>query len=380
MTLAGFITRNALRNKRRFALTVGSVAVSLFLLTLLQVMLRGLTDPTPTADSAARLVVRHKVSLANMLFSKSRRTIESLPGVAACTRLIWFGGIYREEKNFFPQFACDAEALFRVLSEAKIDPAERLRFIQERSACVVGARTMARFGWKIGDRITLQGAMWPCDPELTIRGVFSGSLDDTMLFFHHTYFDELLGDKGFTGLFWLRAENARVVPELLERIDAAFAHSDTETKTETEHAFQLGFVSMLGNVKALIASISTVIVFTLLLVSGGTMSMVIRERRREVAILKALGFGASLVFGLLLAESSGLALAGTVLGCGSAWLALHAVDLQQFSHGLFVTFSVSPNILLRGMMAGVALGILSCLGPAWGSVRRSVAEGLRMPD
>jgi putative ABC transport system permease protein len=380
MTIAGLIAQNAFRNKRRLALTVGSVTVSLFLLTVLQVMLRGFTDPAATEHSAARLVVRHKVSLANMLFSKYKARIETLPGVVACTKLIWFGGIYQDEKNFFPQFACDAEALFNVLAEASIAPEQRRRFIQERTACVVGVKSMERFGWKLGDRIHLMGAMWPCDPELTVRGVFSGSLDDTMLFFHHTYFDEMLGDRGFTGLFWVRAENAAAVTGLIERIDAAFENSDAETQTEAERAFQVGFVSMLGNVKVLIGSISTVIVFTLLLATAGTMSRAIRERGREVAVLKALGFEGWRIGGLMLAESCGLALAGGLLGCLAAWLVLSTIHVQELSHGLFVRFEVTPQILARGLLVSLALGLASCLLPAWRSVRRGVAEGLRAAD
>jgi putative ABC transport system permease protein len=380
MTTAGFILDNALRNKRRLALTVGSVTVSLFLLTVLQVMLRGLTDPAATEESATRLVVRHKVSLANMLFSKYQARIEALPGVAACTKLIWFGGIYKDEKDFFPQFACDAEALFNVLAEAKIDADERQRFIAERTACVVGAKTMERFGWKLGDQIHLAGAMWPCNPELTVRGVFSGSLDDTMLFFHHNYFDELLGDRGFTGLFWVRAEKAAAVPGLIERIDATFENSDAETQTEVERAFEVGFVSMLGNVKALIGAISTVIVFTLVLATAGTMSRAIRERGREVAVLKALGFKANRIFGLMLAESCGLALTGGLLGCLAAWLTLSRFDVDKLTHGLFVSFVVTPRILGVGLLASLALGVASCLLPAWRSVRRTVAEGLRTVD
>lgn len=380
MTLGGFILDNAFRNKRRLMLTVGSVAVSLFLLTLLQVMLAGFADPAGTEQSAARIVVRHKVSLANMLFERYRQRLERLPGVAACTKLVWFGGIYRDESSFFPQFACDANALFDVLAEVRVDPAQRQQFIQERTACVVGAKTMARFGWKVGDRITLLGAMWPCDPELTIRGVFAGSIDDTMLFFHHDYFDELLGDRGFTGLFWVRAQNAAVVPDLIERIDAEFANSDAETKSETERTFQVGFVSMLGNVKALIGSIAAVIVFTLVLVTSGTMSMAIRERVREVAIMRALGFGGSTLFGLLLAESIGLAMVGGGLGCFAAGLAMGLVNLGELSRGLFVSFAVTPVVVGRSLLLAAALGVVSCLLPAWTSLRRSVVDGLRAVD
>lgn len=380
MTLPSFIVRNALRNKRRFILTVFSVMLSLFLLTVLLVMLRGLTDPTTTDEAALRIVVRHKVSLANMLFSKYKSQIERMPGVKHCSKLLWFGGIYQDEKNFFPQFACDADTVFKVLSEARIDPQQLQQFIKERTACVVGIKTMQRFGWKLGDRITLMGAMWPCNLELTIRGVYSGSVDETNLFFHHEYLDEALGDRGFTGLFWVRCENAAAVPDLIERIDAEFANSDAETKTETQQSFQLGFVSMLGNLKLLIGSICTVIVFTLVLVTAGTMSMAIRERGREIAILKALGYEARLLFGLLLAESFGLAMLGCVLGCAAAWALLETVDMYRLSRGLFVNFVVTPQIVAQALAVAALLGVGSCLWPAFTSIRRSVVAGLGTAD
>jgi putative ABC transport system permease protein len=379
MTTLGFILRNGSRNRRRLALTLSSVAVSLFLLTVLVVMLRGLTDPATTNEAALRIVVRHKVSLANMLFAKYRPRIERLPGVVVCTKLIWFGGIYQDEKNFFPQFACDAKSLFQVMTEARIDPRQLQQFISERTACVVGIKTMERFGWKIGDHITLMGAMWPCDPELTIRGVYTG-FDETNLYFHHEYFDELLGDKGFTGLFWVRANSPTAVPELIERIDAEFRNSDAETKTETERAFQLGFVSMLGNVKMLIGSICTVIVLTLLLVTASTMSMAIRERTQEMAVLKMLGFSAARLLGLLLAEAFVLAMAGGLLGCLAAWALLEQVDIYKLSRGLFVSFQVTPDILARGLLVAGLLGLLSCLWPAWVSIRQRVAAGIRVID
>src|SRR5437764_6261637 len=170
MTIPGFIARNALRNKRRLTLTVFSVAMSLFLLTGLQVVLRGLTDPATTDEAALRIVVRHKVSLANMLYSKYQQKIQRLPGVQHCTKLIWFGGIYQDEKNFFPQFACDADQLFQVMADARINAQQLDRFTKQRTACVVGRKTMERFHWQVGQKITLLGAMWPCNPELEIVG------------------------------------------------------------------------------------------------------------------------------------------------------------------------------------------------------------------
>jgi putative ABC transport system permease protein len=380
MTFSSYIARNALRNRRRCVLTLGSVSLSLFLLTVLLVMLRGLTEPATTDAAALRIVVRHKVSLANMLFSKYQSRIERMPGVSYCTKLLWFGGIYQDEKNFFPQFACDAEKLFKVLSEAAIDPQQLRQFVAERTACVVGVKTMQRFGWKLGDRITLLGAMWPCNLELTIRGVYSGSVDETNLFFHHEYFDEATGDQGFTGLFWVRCEKPQAVTDLIERIDAEFSNSDAETKTETQQSFQLGFISMLGNLKLLIGSICSVIVFTLVLVTSATMSMTIRERTREIAILKAIGYEPARLFAFLLGESLGLAMLGGLIGCGTAWAFLLGVDMYQLSRGLFVNFEVTPRILIQVLAVALFLGIASCSWPALTAIRRPVAAGLRTVD
>lgn len=380
MTIAGFILRNALRNKRRLILTVLSVALSLFLFTTLLTALRELTQPATSEAAALRLVVRHKVSLAEVLPEKYQSRIERMPGVRCVTKLTWFGGIYQDERNFFPQFACEADKLFKIFTESDIDPKQLDDFIKERTACVVGSKTMERFGWKIGDKITLLGTIWPVDLELTIRGVYYGGIDETNLFFHHEYLDELLGKRGLVGTFWVRAQNTEVMPELIERIDTAFRNTDAETKTETERAFQLGFVSMFGNIKMLIGSICTVIVFTMILVSASTMSMAIRERARETAILKAVGFDGRQIFGLILAESFGLALAGGVIGCFGAWIVFGNLDMYSLSRGFFIKFEVTPHILASGLLVAALLGVISCLAPAYTSIKTTVVEGLKELD
>ena len=193
MTLPGFILRNALRNKRRLLLTVLSVALSLFLFTVLQTALREMSQPQVTDQSALRLIVRHKVSLANVLPSKYQSRIARVPGVKRVSRLTWFGGIYIDESNFFAQFACDAPALFDILTEVQTDPEQVAAFKKEKTACIVGIKTMNRFGWKVGQKITLRGTIYPADLELIIRGVYSGGIDETNLFFHHEYLDEATG-------------------------------------------------------------------------------------------------------------------------------------------------------------------------------------------
>jgi putative ABC transport system permease protein len=380
MTMPTFIVRNALRNKRRLTLTILSVALSLFLFTTLQTALRELTNPATSEDAALRLVVRHKVSLANVLPEKYQSRIERIPGVQYCTKFTWFGGVYQDPKNFFPQFACEADKLFKVFTESDIDAKQLEDFVKERTACVVGIKTMQRFGWKIGDKITLLGEIWPCDVELVIRGVYHKGIDETNLFFHHEYFDELMGKRGLVGMFWIKAENAAVMPEIIRRVDESFRNTDAETKTETERAFQLGFVGMFGNIKMLIGSISTVIVFTMILVTASTMSMAIRERAREIAILKALGYDSRQVFGLILTESFGLAMAGGVIGCFGARLLFSTVDIYTLTQGFFIKFDVTPHILAGGMLLSAALGLVSCLVPAYNSTHMSVLEGLKELD
>ena len=380
MTIAGFIFRNALRNKRRLTLTILSVSLSLFLFTTLQTALRELTQPPSTSDSALRLITRHRVSLANVLPEKYQYRIQQVPGVEVVSKFTWFGGVYQDEKNFFPQFAVEPEKIFRIFTEAKVDPLELDAFIKERTACIVGIKTMERFGWKIGDRITLRGTIWDCNPELVIRGVYREGIDETNLFFHHDYFNELMNDLGVTGTFWLRVRDEAAVQPVIDAIDASFRNTDAETKTETERAFQLGFVSMFGNIKMLIGSISTVIVFTMILVTASTMSMAIRERMREIAVLKAIGFNGRQVFGLILAESFGLAIAGGLLGCVGAWALFSHIDVYKATQGFFIKFDVTPHILATGLLLAGLLGAISCLAPAWASIRMSVVTGLKETD
>lgn len=380
MNIPGFIVRNALRNKRRLILTVLSVALSLFLYTLLQTALREMTQPASSEASALRLITRHRVSLANVLPEKYQYRIEQTPGVEVCSKFTWFGGIYQDERNFFPQFAVEPEKIFRIFTEGRIDPQQLDAFIKEKTSCIVGIKTMERFGWKIGDRITLQGTIWDCSPELIIRGVYREGIDETNLFFHHDYFNDLLGGLNLVGTFWIKVANAEVVQSVIDRIDATFRNTDAETKTETERAFQLGFISMFGNIKMLIGSICTVVVFTMILVTASTMSMAIRERMREIAVLKAIGFNTRHVFGLILAESFGLAMVGGLIGCGGARLLFDHIDIYKVTQGFFIKFEVTAHILSGGLLLAALLGVVSCLAPAVACARMSVVTGLKEMD
>ena len=381
MTIPGFVVKNAFRNKRRAALCVLSVAASLFLLVALLVVLNAFTNPPEDAGSSLRIAVRNKVSLASPLPVRQRTIIEKIPGIEAVTALTFFGGKYKGEENtFFAQFATEPDKLEAVFGEAKIPPDQLAAWIANRTSALIGADTAKRYNVKIGDRFPLVGQFYPVNLDLTVAAIYKGTSDDRNVFFHHKYFDELLGEPGTVGMWWVKARSADDVPIIIDKINAAFANTSAEVLAETERAFQMGFISMWANIKILIGSICTVVVFALLLVSASTMSMAIRERMRELSVLKALGFRRHELFAFILAESFGLAAVGFLLGPGGAWLLFHSVDAVTLTNGLFPVLDVTPRILGLSALVATTLGIVSSLAPAYAMARLSVVDGLKTLD
>jgi len=381
MNVGTFILKNALRNKRRALLSILSVAVSLFLFVVLLVALREITVPPEDIGASLRIAVRNKVSIASTLPARQRTVLEKIPGVAAVTPLTFFGGKYRDEDfTTFAQFAVDPLGFTNVFVDAKATQQQLNAWVQDRGSCLVGRDTLERYRLKVGDRMKLTGTFWPCDLDLKIAGTYRGTLDDRSVFFHHKHLDEALGGSGVVSTWWVRAASAEQVPRVIEAINKAFANTSAEVRAETERAFQLSFVSMWGNIKVLIGSISTVVVFTLLLVSMSTMSMAIRERFRELAMLKALGYRRRELFAFILAESFGLALTGALLGAGGAWIFFHNVDIGKLSNGIFVYFEVTPRIMAQAFLVATTLGIIASLTPSIAVARASVVEGLKTLD
>ena len=379
MTIASFIAKNALRNKRRLALSVSSVAVSLFLLITLQVALRELTDPISDEGSTLRIIVRNKVSLAQPLPARQLATIEHIPGVAAITPFSFYGGLYKGDEKFtsFAQFAVDPVRATNLLADAKMPPEQLAAWLSDRTTCIVGKMTADRYGLKLGDRMQFTGQIYPCDLDLKIAGIYAGTVDDRNVMFHHKYLDEAMGNPGTVGCWWVKASSIDEASVVTERINKAFLNTSAEVRAETERAFQLSFISMWANIKTLIGGISIVVIFALLLVTVSTMSMAIRERFRELAVLKAIGFQQRELFAFILAESFGLATLGAVLGAGGAWVLFHTIDMQKVSNGLFVVFEVTPNMMGLAFSVAAALGLLSALVPMIGVARTSVVQGLK---
>ena len=381
MSIPTFIIRNALRNQRRAALCILSVAVSLFLLVILLVTLRELTLPLEDVGAALRIVARSRISIAVLLPARQRAIIEGIPGVEAVSPFSWFGGKYKnEELTTFGQFAMDPKLLRPIFGEAKMPAEQYAAFEADQTACVVGKVTADKYGLKIGDRIVLDSTIYPCSIELKIAGVYSGTIDDRNVLFHHKYLDEAAGTGGLVGMWWVKARSVEDMAPVTAAINRAFANTSAEVRAETERAFQLSFVSMWGNIKILIGSICTVVVFTLMLVTVSTMGMAIRERFQELAILKALGFRRRELFACILAESFGLAMAGALLGVGGALLLFTNVSISKLTQGIFLVFEVTPRIMGTAALVAAVLGIVASIAPAVAVAKTSVVEGLRTLD
>jgi putative ABC transport system permease protein len=381
MTIGTFILKNALRNKRRATLSILSVAVSLFLLVLLLVALREITLPVEGAGAELRVAVRNRISIANLLPAKQLPIIERIPGVAAVTPFTWFGGKYKGEQGMtFAQFALDPKKLRSVFTEAKMPPDSYPLFEAERTACIIGKITAAKYKLNVGDKITLESTVYPVTMEFKIVGIYSGTPDDRNMLFRQDYLNESSGLQGQVGMWWLKVKSAQDMPKVIAAIDKAFANTSAEVRAESERAFQLSFISMWGNIKLLVMLICSAVIFTLLLVSASTMSMAIRERFRELAILKAIGFRRRELFAFILAESFGLAAAGALIGVGGAYLLFTYGDVGKMTNGMFPSFEVTSRIVGTGALVAAVLGIVSSIMPSIAVAKMSVTEGLKTLD
>lgn len=381
MTLARFVRKNAFRNKRRSLLTILSIAFPLLLLSFLMSLWRAFYgNDLSTEQSNQRLIVRHKVSLTNPLPISYEQKIRATPGVTHTVPMSWFGGIYKDEKpeNFFARFGTDPDEFFDLYTELSIPPDQLEAWKKDRAGAVCDETLAKKYGWKIGDRIVLQGDIYPMRLELTLRGIFHATLPNDGLYFNWKYVEEAVSfTNGKVGLFGVMVDSPKNVDRVSKAINAEFADAPEPVKAETEKAFGLNFVNMLGNVKAFILIISLAAVFTILLVSGNTMAMSIRERTREVAVLKTLGFQRKTILGLFIGESVAIAaiggIFGTLIAAALLFLASHAPQGNIFLFALREWKFTAPAAWGVAILAG----FLSSAIPAYGASRTGIVEGLR---
>jgi putative ABC transport system permease protein len=384
------IFRNCFRNRRRSILTVISIAASLCLLGMLLTIYHTFFYTEATPDQALRLITHHRVSLANPLPLSYQQQIKQTPGVKEVMINQWFGGVYKDSRdpaNFFARFAVEADKFATINPEFKLPESERQAFVNDRTGCIVGRKTAVRHNLKPGDRVTLTGDIFPVTLELTVRGVYDGTIDNESLFFHYKYLNESLaataGFRDVVGTYLIRMERAEDANAISKAIDDKYRNSTAQTKTETEQAFGLSFLAFLGNVKLILLSICAAVTFTILLVSGNTMAMAVRERVREVGVLKTLGFTNGIVLWLMVCEAIVISLIGGVIGLALTRGLILLLSLMPASVTFFTDFSqvaIKPSVIIICLFVAGMIGIVSSIVPALGASRRSIVEALKFTN
>jgi putative ABC transport system permease protein len=382
------VIKNSLRSKRRTALTIASIAVSLCLLTLLLAVYRALfLAPELTPGQALRLVTHHKVSLTQDLPVAYEEKIEQISGVRAVTSLRWFGGMYKDAsdpRNQFARFAIEPQSFFEVYPEVVLPRQQASAFQEQKTACIASQALADRLGWTLGERIVLMGDTTPITLELSLVGIFSEPAHTPVLYFNRAYLEDSLppGDprRGTVQQFYVGAASKGDVPRIASTIDALFENSPAPTMTESEHAFMLSFASFLGNVKVFLLAIGCAVTFTILLVLANTISMSTRERFREVGILKTLGFTRAEILMMIAGESAVIGLAGGALGCMFATMLCAAIS-KSAAHGanflqMLKTMAVTPAMTLLILSIAVVVATFSAFVPALSAARISIVKSL----
>lgn len=379
MKYAKLIFKNILRNKRRTLLTISSLVVSLFLIISLATILTEFDRGTDEA-SPLRLVSRHSVSLTFPLPMAHLQKIRTVPGVKEAMPFSWFGGIYKDERNFFANFAVDASKLKDVLNELKMSDSEWQAFINDKQGAIVGKKLVTLYGFTPGQRITLKSPIYDASVEFIIRGVYTGS-DDKTLYFHYEYMNDLLpeGRKDMAGTFSILANTPEDVPRVAQAIDSMTVNTDAPTKTESEREFALSFQTMMGGVKQFLYGIMAAITFSLLLVMGNTMAMTVRERTREVGTLKAIGFQRGTITALFLGEALLVACIGAAIGIGAAALVFRSVDLSLYIPN-FISFVPTGQTLAIAFVLSILVGLISVVYSAYRVSGLTIAEALRSTE
>lgn len=375
--------KNSWRNKRRSILTISSMAVSLCLLGVLLAIYHALFYGQATPGQALRVVVRHKVSLGNPIPVAYENKVRQIPGVKEVSPWDWFGGTYkdaREQKNQFARMGVDPAAFMRIRTQMAMPDDQRQAFIRERSACVISQDLADDLGLKLGQRITLIGDIYPIDLDLVVRGIFTDPDADATLFFNMEYLRQSLpvARRGWDSIIAVLVDSPDDVPRVARTADEMFADSSYPTKTESEQQFALSFVSFLGNLKLFLMVICAAVTFTILLVAGNTMAMSVRERIREVGVLKTLGFTSETILGIIIGEALTIALIGGVIGLALAAVlasgigGIHQAYVAQL-HGLTVT----PATALICVAVAAFIGAASSFVPAWNASRTNILDSLR---
>ena len=375
------ILKNCWRNRRRTLLTIASVGVSMCLLGVMIAMFHAMYLSDATPDEALRLVTRNKISLTVVMPQSYQNRIQQIPGVRQVMISQWFGGTYIDAKHFFARMAVEPEKLFTMYGEATIPEDQRKAFEHDRTGCVVGRDLANKYNFHVGDRITLVGDIFPGNFEFTVRGIFDIPRASEVLYFSRDYLEQSMPEarRGTAGMFVIKIDDPANATKIAQAIDDEYRNATVQTKTETEQAFSLSFVSLIGNVKMFLMAISGAVMFTILLVSANTMAMSVRERVREVGVLKTLGFAPGAILGMILGEAVAISLIGGTIGyILSTGL---ASGVSKAAGGFLPPIpAFQPVVALACLLTAALIGLVSSLMPAMGASRVSIVEALRSTD
>lgn len=378
------IFKNIFRAKLRSALTLTGLVIAVFAFGFLQTVVTAFFSGA-NAASGTRLITRNAISLVFPMPTYYRERMRSIDGVKTVSFSNWFGGIYKEPQNFFPQFAVDHNNYFDLFPEYLINPEELVAFKRDRQGAIVGRKLADRFGWKIGDVVPIRGTIFSGNWQFTIRAIFDGK-DDAVVtrvfFFHWDYINEEI-KKRFPrradqiGVFNIEIHDPSRAAEISKIIDTEFRNSLAETLTETEKSFQLGFVAQSETIVIAIRVVSFVVIFIILAVVANTMAMTARERIAEYATLKVLGFSPGYVASLVFGEALMITLIGAGIGIAITLPAAAAFGASSIGSAVFPSFKVSTDTVMLQVLSGLVVGIVAGLLPAWRSARIKIVDGLR---
>ncbi|HBG07835.1 MAG: ABC transporter ATP-binding protein [Geobacteraceae bacterium GWC2_58_44] len=382
MFMIKYVIRNLFRHKLRSILTVVGVAVAVLAFGLLRTLV-GLWYAGAEHASDTRLVTRNAISLIFPLPVSYLERIRGVPGVNAISYGNWFGGVYIDEKNFFANYAVEPKTYLDLYPEFILPPKERSEFLLDRKGCIVGRRLANTYRFKVGDLITLKGTIFPGQWEFVLRGIFDGAekaTEERMLLFHWAYLNESLRQSvprraDQVGFYIIGVKKPELAPEVSLAVDTMFKNSLAETLTETEKAFQMGFVSMTEAIMVAIQIVSYMVIAIIMVVAANTMAMTARERIGEYATLKTLGFKAGHLGGLIFGESVAISLLGGVLGAAATFPAAGWIERELAQY--FPYFSVSAETLLLELLCALAVGVVSGIFPTWRGATIRIADGLK---
>ncbi len=372
------ILKNLRRSQRRSILTVLSITVSLFIFCALASVPVVANQILADSASSLRVACHHKAGLAYALPQAYKRAIAGTPHVVAVEPESWFGGVYHDVKDQFPNLAVDPEQIELMWPDWGMSKEAVEQFKELRTACLVGPATMKRFKWHVGQQIMLRGTIYQFNLSLNIVGVLSSKAPPSFLLFRRDYLEQAAREPGFVDNYWVRVDQSSSVPRVIKALDARFANSSAETLTESEAAFYGSFLNNYRLFFQVAEVLGLIVVLTIGLVAANTAAMSIRERRTEIAVMRALGFQSRAILLMIMAESVSMALMGGALGCGAAYLTFKLFTIGNNALGPLSNIHVSPQIVGETMLIAGLLGIVSALVPAYAAVQKNIVDALRL--